>query len=143
VVAHLVDRGIPVMGHLGLTPQRANAMGGLRPQGRDEAGAARIRDQVTSLEQAGAFGVVLEGMPASLAAEVTTATSMPTVGIGAGAACDGQVLVVHDMLGLTVGAVPKFVKRFADLGEEIVAAAGQFQQEVAAGTFPDPEHSYG
>ncbi len=143
VVAHLVALGIPVMGHLGLTPQRASAMGGMRPQGRDEAGAARIRDQVASLEQAGAFGVVLEGMPAALAADLTASTSMPTIGIGAGAACDGQVLVVHDMLGLTVGPVPKFVKRFANLGEEIVAAAGEYRQEVEAGTFPDPEHSYG
>ncbi|HVB54512.1 MAG TPA: 3-methyl-2-oxobutanoate hydroxymethyltransferase [Candidatus Acidoferrales bacterium] len=143
VVAHLVERGIPVMGHLGLTPQSVHGMGGLRAQGRDEAGAARIRDALTGLEQAGAFTVVLEGIPSALAAELTAATSLPTIGIGAGAACDGQVLVVHDMLGLTIGPVPKFVKRFASLGEEIAAAASQFQAEVEAGTFPDQEHTYG
>ncbi|HUY08065.1 MAG TPA: 3-methyl-2-oxobutanoate hydroxymethyltransferase [Candidatus Dormibacteraeota bacterium] len=143
VVAHLVERGIPVMGHLGLTPQSVHAMGGFRAQGRDEAGAARIRDALTGLEQAGAFGVVLEGMPTALAGELTSSTSMPTVGIGAGACCDGQVLVVHDLLGLTVGPVPKFVKRFAEQGEEIAAAARRFQAEVEAGTFPDLEHTYG
>jgi 3-methyl-2-oxobutanoate hydroxymethyltransferase len=98
---------------------------------------------VTGLEQAGAFSVVLEGIPAELAAELTADTSMPTIGIGAGAACDGQVLVVHDMLGLTVGPAPKFVKQFAALGEEIAAAASRFQAEVEAGTYPDPEHTYG
>jgi 3-methyl-2-oxobutanoate hydroxymethyltransferase len=143
VAAHLVERGIPVMGHVGLTPQRVHAMGGLRAQGRDEAGAALIREAVTGLEQAGAFSVVLEGIPSELAAELTADTSMPTIGIGAGAACDGQVLVVHDMLGLTVGPAPKFVKQFAALGEEIAAAASRFQAEVEAGTYPDPEHSYG
>ncbi|MGA7173486.1 MAG: 3-methyl-2-oxobutanoate hydroxymethyltransferase [Candidatus Dormiibacterota bacterium] len=143
VVAHLVERGIPVMGHLGLTPQSVHAMGGFRAQGRDEPGAARIRDAVTSLEQAGAFGVVLEGIPAALAADLTANTSMPTIGIGAGASCDGQVLVVHDLLGLTVGPVPKFVKRFAQQGEEMAAAASDFQAEVEAGTFPGPEHTYG
>lgn len=143
VVSHLVERGIPVMGHLGLTPQSVHAMGGLRAQGRDDAGASRIRDSLTGLEQAGAFAVVLEGIPGALAAEITVATSLPTIGIGAGAACDGQVLVVHDMLGLTIGPVPKFVKRYAALGEEIAEAARRFQAEVESGTFPDPEHSYG
>jgi 3-methyl-2-oxobutanoate hydroxymethyltransferase len=143
VVGHLVERGIPVMGHLGLTPQSVHAMGGLRAQGRDDEGASRIRDALTGLEQAGAFAVVLEGMPSALAAELTAATSLPTIGIGAGAACDGQVLVVHDMLGLTIGPVPKFVKRYAALGEEIAEAARRFQAEVESGTFPDPEHSYG
>ncbi|MGC1184825.1 MAG: 3-methyl-2-oxobutanoate hydroxymethyltransferase [Candidatus Dormiibacterota bacterium] len=143
VVGHLVERGIPVMGHLGLTPQSVHAMGGLRAQGKDEAGASRIRGALTGLEQAGAFAVVLEGIPSALATELTAATSLPTIGIGAGAGCDGQVLVVHDMLGLTVGPVPKFVKRYASLGEEIAEAARQFQTEVGAGTFPDPEHTYG
>ncbi|HVB13747.1 MAG TPA: 3-methyl-2-oxobutanoate hydroxymethyltransferase [Candidatus Dormibacteraeota bacterium] len=143
VVAHLVERGIPVMGHLGLTPQSVHALGGLRVQGRGEAQAARIREALTGLEQAGAFAVVLEGIPAELAGELTAAASIPTIGIGAGAACDGQVLVVHDMLGLTVGPVPKFVKRFAALGEEMAAAASRFQAEVEAGTFPDPGHGYG
>ena len=143
VVGHLVERGIPVMGHLGLTPQSVHAMSGLRAQGKDEAGASRIREALTGLEQAGAFAVVLEGVPSALATELTAATSLPTIGIGAGAGCDGQVLVVHDMLGLTLGPVPKFVKRYASLGEEIAGAARQFQAEVEAGTFPDPEHTYG
>jgi 3-methyl-2-oxobutanoate hydroxymethyltransferase len=143
VVAHLVERGIAVMGHLGLTPQSAHALGGLHAQGRSEVGAARIRSALTSLEQAGAFAVVLEGIPAQLAADLTANSSIPTIGIGAGVGCDGQVLVVHDMLGLTLGPVPKFVKRFANMGEEISEAAARFQSEVEAGAFPDPEHSYG
>jgi 3-methyl-2-oxobutanoate hydroxymethyltransferase len=143
VVAHLVERGIAVMGHLGLTPQSAHAMGGLRAQGKNDVGAARIRSAFTGLEQAGAFAVVLEGMPAQLAAELTASSSIPTIGIGAGSGCDGQVLVVHDMLGLKVGPVPKFVKRYANMGEEIAEAAARFQSEVEAGTFPDPEHTYG
>jgi 3-methyl-2-oxobutanoate hydroxymethyltransferase len=143
VVAHLVERGIAVMGHLGLTPQSAHAMGGLRAQGKSEVAAARIRSALTGLEQAGAFAVVLEAMPAQLATELTASSSIPTIGVGAGAGCDGQVLVVHDMLGLTVGAVPKFAKRYANMGEEIAEAAARFQSEVDAGMFPDPEHSYG
>ncbi|MGA8427280.1 MAG: 3-methyl-2-oxobutanoate hydroxymethyltransferase [Candidatus Dormiibacterota bacterium] len=143
VVAHLVERGIAVIGHLGLTPQSAHAMGGLRAQGKSEVAAARIRSALTGLEQAGAFAVVLEGMPAQLATELTASSSIPTIGVGAGAGCDGQVLVVHDLLGLTVGAVPKFAKRYANMGEEITEAAARFQSEVEAGTFPDPEHSYG
>lgn len=143
VVAHLVERGIPVMGHLGLTPQSVHAMGGLRVQGRDEPGAARISSALTELEEAGAFAVVLEGIPAQLAGKLTRSTAMPTIGIGAGADCDGQVLVVHDMLGLTVGTTPKFVKRFAELGPAMAAAAGRFQAEVEAGTYPDPDHTYG
>ncbi|MGH7665866.1 MAG: 3-methyl-2-oxobutanoate hydroxymethyltransferase [Candidatus Dormibacteria bacterium] len=143
VVAHLVERGIPVMGHLGLTPQRVHAMGGLRAQGKDSEGASRIRDAVLGLEQAGAFAVVLEGIPSALAAEITQVSALPTIGIGAGPGCDGQVLVVHDMLGLTVGPVPKFVKRFAELGPLIAAAAAQFQTEVESGAFPAPEQTYG
>ncbi|MGA8206519.1 MAG: 3-methyl-2-oxobutanoate hydroxymethyltransferase [Candidatus Dormiibacterota bacterium] len=143
VVAHLVERGIAVIGHLGLTPQSAHAMGGLRAQGKSEVAAARIRSALTGLEQAGAFAVVLEGMPAQLATELTASSSIPTIGVGAGAGCDGQVMVVHDLLGLTVGAVPKFAKRYANMGEEITEAAARFQSEVEAGTFPDPEHSYG
>ena len=143
VVAHLVERGFAVMGHLGLTPQSVHPMGGLRAQGKSDVGAARIRSAFTGLEEAGAFAVVLEGMPAQLAAELTMSSSIPTIGIGAGAGCDGQVLVVHDMLGLKVGAVPKFVKRYANMGEEMAEAAARFQSEVEAGSFPDPEHSYG
>jgi len=142
VVAHLTERGIPVMGHLGLTPQRVHAMGGLRVQGRSEAGADRLRRDLVGLADAGAFSVVLEGLPAALAAELTAASPIATIGIGAGANCDGQVLVIHDMLGLTVGPVPKFVRRFAELGEATIAAATSFREAVESGEYPSPQFSY-
>ncbi len=143
VVAHLVDRGIPVMGHLGLTPQRVHAMGGLRAQGKDADAADQLRESLRGLEQAGAFAVVLEGIPRALAAELTQAGALPTIGIGAGPTCDGQVLVLHDMLGLTAGPAPKFVKRFAELGPAMRQAAERFREEVEEGRYPDVEHSYG
>jgi len=142
VVRHLVERGIPVMGHLGLTPQRVHAMGGLRVQGRGQDAASRLRSDLRGLQEAGAFAVVLEGIPSALARELTDSTELPTIGIGAGPDCDGQVLVVHDMLGLTSGAVPKFVRRFADLGAATVTAASEFRRAVEEGTYPDSEHSY-
>lgn len=142
VVAHLTARGIPVMGHLGLTPQRVHAMGGLRVQGRGEQASERLRQDLVGLAQAGAFSVVLEGLPAALAAELTGGSAIPTIGIGAGPGCDGQVLVIHDMLGLTVGPVPKFVRRFAELGEATVAAATSFQDAVETGEYPSPQYSY-
>ncbi|NNM97558.1 MAG: 3-methyl-2-oxobutanoate hydroxymethyltransferase [Candidatus Dormibacteraeota bacterium] len=142
VVAHLTARGIPVMGHLGLTPQRVHAMGGLRVQGRGEGAAAQLRQEVLGLAQAGAFSVVLEGLPAQLAAELTVASPIATIGIGAGANCDGQVLVIHDMLGLTVGPVPKFVRRFAELGEATIAAATSFRDAVESGEYPSAQFSY-
>jgi 3-methyl-2-oxobutanoate hydroxymethyltransferase len=140
LVARLVEAGVPVMGHIGLTPQSVHQLGGYRVQGRGEA-AQRILQDAKELEAAGVFSLVLEAIPSDLARSITDAVSMPTIGIGAGAHCDGQVLVFHDIMGLS-GRVPKFVKRYAELGEEIRAAAGAFAADVAAGAFPDAEHSY-
>jgi 3-methyl-2-oxobutanoate hydroxymethyltransferase len=142
VVAHLTARGIPVMGHLGLTPQSVHAMGGLRVQGRGQDAAERMRQDLEGLAQAGAFSVVLEGLPTGLARDLTAASQIPTIGIGAGPDCNGQILVIHDMLGLTVGRVPKFVRRFAELGDETVAATASFMKAVESGEYPDLEHSY-
>jgi len=142
VTRRLTEAGIPVMAHLGLVPQSVHRMGGFKVQGKDPAVAARILAEARELEAAGAFALVLEGIPASLAAKVTAALTIPTIGIGAGPSCDGQVLVVHDMLGLSPGRRPRFVKEFAHLGEEVIAAAQRYAAEVEAGTFPDAEHSY-
>ncbi len=142
VVAHLAERGIPVMGHLGLTPQSVYAMGGLRVQGRKDRQAEQLRADVAGLEQAGAFSVVLEGIPARLGSELSAATAMPTIGIGAGPGCDGQVLVLHDMLGLTIGPAPKFARSFGELGLQMREAAGSFRAAVESGAYPDEEHSY-
>jgi 3-methyl-2-oxobutanoate hydroxymethyltransferase len=136
----LVAAGIPVMGHLGLTPQSVNAFGGYRVQGRGEAGEQLMTD-AKALEAAGAFCVVLECVPEDLAARVTTSLSIPTIGIGAGAECDAQVLVWQDMAGLTPRTA-KFVKKFADVAGVLSGAATSFADEVVAGTFPTPEHSY-
>jgi 3-methyl-2-oxobutanoate hydroxymethyltransferase len=139
----LTEAGIPVMGHLGLTPQSVHRMGGFKVQGKDPAVAARILAEALELEAAGAFAIVLEGIPSTLAAKVTKALAIPTIGIGAGVQCDGQVLVVHDMLGLSRGhRKPRFVKEFAQLGELVIEAARRYAAEVEAGTFPDAEHSY-
>jgi len=142
LTCRLVERGIPVMAHLGLTPQFANLQGGFRVQGRDAGGRERILDDARALESVGAFAVVLEGVPRTLAAEVTQTLTIPTIGIGAGPDCDAQVLVVHDLLGLTRGRMPKFAKPFADLGDRAVAALRAYAGEVADGTFPDDAHSY-
>jgi 3-methyl-2-oxobutanoate hydroxymethyltransferase len=142
ITRRLTEMGIPVMGHLGLTPQFVHQMGGFKVQGKGHAQAARILADAKELEQAGAFSLVLEGVPGELAARVTEALHIPTIGIGAGAATDGQVLVFHDMLGLTTGKAPKFVKRYANLAEEITGAAQRFAREVATGEFPGPEHAY-
>jgi 3-methyl-2-oxobutanoate hydroxymethyltransferase len=141
-VRALVDVGIPVMGHLGLTPQSVHALGGYRVQGRDDTAAARLAADAQSLEEAGAFAVVLELIPAPLAGEVTSALRIPTIGIGAGPRCDGQVLVLHDMLGLNDRFSAKFVKRYATLAEEVRSAVGAFSTEVRAGSYPGPEHSF-
>ncbi|MDQ6919506.1 MAG: 3-methyl-2-oxobutanoate hydroxymethyltransferase [Candidatus Dormibacteraeota bacterium] len=138
----LTEAGIPVMGHLGLTPQSVHRMGGFKVQGKDPAVAARILAEALELEAAGAFAIVLEAIPSALAAKVTRALAIPTIGIGAGIQCDGQVLVVHDMLGLSRGRKPRFVKEFAHLGELVIEAARRYAGEVEAGTFPDAEHSY-
>jgi 3-methyl-2-oxobutanoate hydroxymethyltransferase len=142
VTRRLTEIGIPVMGHLGLTPQSVHQMGGFKVQGKGQAQAARILADAKELEQAGAFSVVLEGVPSELATRVTVALHIPTIGIGAGPGTDGQVLVFHDMLGLTSGKAPKFVKRYANLAEEIGRAATQYAREVGDGSFPGPEHGY-
>ena len=142
LAAALSERGIPVMGHLGLTPQSVHLFGGYKVQGRSEEQADRIRIWAKELEEAGAFALVLECVPAALAATVTASLSIPTIGIGAGPDCDAQVLVIHDLVGLTPGPAPKFVKRYADVRSQITDAAKAFASEVAAGTYPDDEHSY-
>jgi 3-methyl-2-oxobutanoate hydroxymethyltransferase len=142
VVRALVDRGIPVMGHLGLTPQSVHALGGYRVQGRDDATRAALLDGARALEDAGASAVVLELVPRGLAAEVTAALSIPTIGIGAGPDCDGQVLVLHDVLGLNEGFTPRFLRRYADLGGAVREAIGSFARDVREGRFPDASHSF-
>jgi 3-methyl-2-oxobutanoate hydroxymethyltransferase len=139
-VETLVAAGVPVMGHLGLTPQSVNALGGYRVQGRGEAGEDLMRD-AKDLERAGAFAVVLECVPAELAERVTTALSIPTIGIGAGPATDAQVLVWQDLMGLTPNPA-RFVKQYADLGKDLDRAARAFAGDVATGAFPAPEHTY-
>ena len=142
ITRQLTSMGIPVMGHLGLTPQFVHQMGGFKVQGKSDKQAARILSDANELEQAGAFSIVLEGVPADLATRVTKTLRIPTIGIGAGSGTDGQVLVFHDMLGLTTGKAPKFVKRYANLADDITRAAKQYAHEVGDGTFPGPEHSY-
>ncbi len=142
ITRRLTEAGIPVMGHLGLTPQSVHQMGGFKVQGKTDAQAARILADAKALEKAGAFSLVLEGMPSKLAAEITHALRIPTIGIGAGPGCDGQVLVFHDMLGLTTGKAPKFVKRYANLAEEISRAVTAYAEDVRTGKFPGPEHEY-
>ena len=139
----LTEMGIPVMAHLGLTPQFVNQFGGFKVQGKSEEAADRIQRDALALQRAGAFSLVLEGIPADLGRQVTRALDIPTIGIGAGVDCDAQVLVIQDMLGLSGVRVPKFVKRFADLRGEMMRAVGEYIAEVEAGSFPGPEHSYG
>ncbi len=141
-VAAIVAAGIPVMGHLGLTPQSVHAFGGFRVQGRGEPAEQRLLEDALALEQAGAFAIVLESIPPNLAARVTAALRIPTIGIGAGPACDGQVLVGHDLLGLETRLRPRFVKRFAELGAAVTSAARAYVDEVRAGTFPAEEHCF-
>jgi len=138
----IVAAGIPVMGHLGLTPQAVHRMGGYRIQGRDPAAAERMREDAQILEKAGAFSLVLEGVPAELAREITGAVAIPTIGIGAGPHCDGQVLVTQDMLGLFEDLSPSFVKRYAELTPLLREAFARYRDDVRAGTFPGPEHSF-
>ncbi len=140
-VEALVSAGIPVMAHLGLTPQSVNQFGGYRVQGRGEDGEILMRD-AKAMEAAGAFAVVLEVVPSDLADRVTRSLSIPTIGIGAGADTDAQVLVWQDMAGLTPGRTPKFVKRYADIGAVLSGAVSQWADEVVAGTYPGPEHEY-
>lgn len=141
-VRRVVELGVPVMGHLGFTPQSVHALGGARVQGRDDAGERRLLDEAKRLEDAGAFAIVLELMPAGVARRVTEAVRVPTIGIGAGAGCDGQVLVLHDMLGLNSGFAPKFLKRYAELGDAAREAIRAFAAETREGRYPDDAHSF-
>ncbi len=142
VVEALVRAGVPVLGHVGLTPQTASALGGYRLQGKDEAGARRILDGAAALEQAGCWGVVLELVPAPLARLITDRLGIPTIGIGAGAHCDGQVLVFHDLVGMYSGFTPTFVKRYAEAGAAIRDAAARYAAEVRDGSFPGEGKSF-
>lgn len=138
----IVNASIPVCAHIGLTPQSINAFGGFKVQGRGEKAAQKLLDDARAVERAGAFAVVLECVPAKLAERVSKELSIPTIGIGAGAGCDGQVLVYQDMLGMFTDFKPKFVKHFANVGEQMTAAFKAYDQEVKAGTFPAEEHTY-
>jgi 3-methyl-2-oxobutanoate hydroxymethyltransferase len=137
----LTENGIPVMAHVGFTPQSEHALGGFRVQGRG-AGAEQLLADAHAVQEAGAFAVVLEMVPADVAAQVTKELSIPTIGIGAGVDCDAQVLVWPDMAGLTSGRVPRFVKKYADLRGELLRAAREYADEVRGGVFPGPEHSF-
>ena len=138
-----MQASIPVMGHLGLTPQSLHSMGGYKVQGRGREAAQALLDDARALEQAGAFAIVLECVPAPLAALVSRSVGVPTIGIGAGPDCDGQVLVWQDMLGMVDGLSPKFVKHYAELGTAMRQAFQAYADEVRAGTFPAAEHTYG
>jgi 3-methyl-2-oxobutanoate hydroxymethyltransferase len=138
----LVRTGIPVMAHIGFTPQSVNTIGGARVQGREEEGAERLVAEATGLEQAGAFGIVLELVPATVSARITAAVGIPTIGIGAGADCDGQVLVLPDVLGLNDTFQPKFLKRYAEMAGEVRQALGTWARDVRSGTYPDADHSF-
>jgi 3-methyl-2-oxobutanoate hydroxymethyltransferase len=142
-VRALVNAGIPVMGHLGLLPQSVHALGGFKVQGRTEAAAERLIADARALEAAGAYALVLEAIPSELARRVTETVSIPTIGIGAGPHCDGQVLVCYDLLGMYGEFKPKFVKRFGELGKAVVQATRAYVDEVGRGQFPTPEHSFG
>jgi 3-methyl-2-oxobutanoate hydroxymethyltransferase len=141
-VRAILDAGVPVMGHVGLTPQSVHRLGGFRVQGKDRAGARRVLDDALSLEEAGCFAVVLEAVPARLAALVTSRLRIPTVGIGAGAGCDSQVLVAHDLLGLLPGVTARFVKRYESLYERMTEAFSAYRADVESGVFPAAEHAY-
>ncbi len=140
LIHRLVDIGIPVMAHVGLTPQSINGLGGYRVQGRGEA-ATQILDQAFALEKAGAFSMVLEAIPADLGSEITRSIQIPTIGIGAGPSCDAQVLVIHDLLGVTE-KLPRFAKAYTNVREATLEAARAFAHDVEAGRFPDEDHSY-
>jgi 3-methyl-2-oxobutanoate hydroxymethyltransferase len=142
VIRALLDAEIPVMGHLGLTPQSLHAMGGFRVQGRELAAIEDLLDDARALAASGVFSIVLEGMPADVAAMITAAVPAPTIGIGAGVGCDGQVLVFHDLLGLHTGPAPRFVRRYADLHGAAVSAIRAFAADVRTGAFPGPAESY-
>jgi 3-methyl-2-oxobutanoate hydroxymethyltransferase len=141
-VRAISDSNIGVMGHIGLTPQSATKLGGFKAQGRSADTAKRLYEDALALQEAGAFAVVLEAVPAPVAEKVTEALAVPTIGIGAGAGTDGQVLVWHDMLGLYAGRTPRFVKRYAEIAQEIGDAVAQYAHEVRTGAFPEEKHTY-
>lgn len=141
-VSYLADRGVPVMGHVGLQPQRFNEYGGFKTQGKDEAARKKILDDALAIEKAGAFAIVLEAVYAHIGEEVTAKTRIPVIGIGAGNKCDGQVLVTEDMAGLNMGFTPSFVKKYADLGDELSRAAKNYSDDVKSGKFPGNEHIF-
>jgi 3-methyl-2-oxobutanoate hydroxymethyltransferase len=138
----IVDAGIPVMGHVGLTPQTATVLGGFKAQGRTADRAEKLIEDALGLQEAGCFAIVLEAVPAPVARATTRALAVPTIGIGAGGDTDGQVLVWHDMLGYYEGHAPRFVKRYAELGDAIVDALGRYADEVRSGVFPEEQHTY-
>jgi 3-methyl-2-oxobutanoate hydroxymethyltransferase len=142
-ISAILDAGIPVMGHVGLTPQSVTLLGGYKARGRTAAEARRIVDEARALERAGCFAVVLEAIPARVAEHITETLRIPTIGIGAGSSCDGQVLVWHDLLGLTPGHVPRFVKQYANVGATILTALQAYAADVRSGSFPSAEHTYG
>ncbi|MEE9259146.1 MAG: 3-methyl-2-oxobutanoate hydroxymethyltransferase, partial [Nitrospinaceae bacterium] len=141
-VQAIVTAGISVMGHVGLTPQSVHQFGGYKVQGKNLLDARQIKQDAKALEKAGVFAIVLEGIPGDLAGEITGALKVPTIGIGAGAQCDGQILVLHDLLGMNPDFTPKFVKRYADLGTQISSAVNNYVREVRSGVFPGEEHTY-
>jgi 3-methyl-2-oxobutanoate hydroxymethyltransferase len=138
----LTNAEIPVMGHIGLTPQSVNKLGGYRVQGKNYKDARKIKQDARKIQEAGVFAIVLEGIPDDLAGEITQDIKVPTIGIGAGVQCDGQILVLHDLLGLGMDSSPKFVKQYACLGDKVKKAVSSYIQEVRDETFPDEEHSY-
>lgn len=142
IIKKLVEAGIPVMGHIGLMPQKVHLMGGFKVQGKDEAGQQQILEDAQALVQAGVFGMVLEGIPKDVAQEVTRSIPVPTIGIGAGPSCDGQVLVIYDLLGLNPDFRPKFVKTFFEGGNAVQEACKNYITEVVNGAFPSDEHSF-
>ena len=141
-IERIVAAGIPVMGHIGLTPQAVHRMGGFKVQGKDATSARKLLEHAQALQAAGCYSLVLEGIPAELAQQITETVTIPTIGIGAGAGCDGQVLVCYDLLGLNPDFQPKFVKAYARLHEQVTAAVKAYATEVQAGAFPAEEHSF-
>ena len=141
VTERLTDAGVPVMGHLGLTPQSVHQFGGFRPQARTREAGERLVEDAIALESAGAFAIVLESIPAEISERVTESVTVPTIGIGAGPSCDGQVLVSYDMLGLFDEFVPSFVKQYAHMADDVVRAVEKYSEEVRTGQFPEPRHT--
>lgn len=142
LITHLVESGVPVMGHIGLTPQAIHQLGGFHPQGKAAQAAARLQKQAATLAQCGCFAIVLECMPAALAETITATLTIPTIGIGAGMNVDGQVLVLHDLLGMNMGFKPKFLKTYLNGAELITSALNRYNQDVKQKTYPEQQHAY-